>query len=189
MPSEPICSQTPSSAASAWSRLSGACSASVSTAASTPLGLELHDRGVLGRLDIDGAAFRRAPDERLGLSRLAATVRPERSCTSAARKRLSWAKSWARGLADGLARDWGAREPSVELAFALERGKLLIAADMPAVDEDLRHGAPSVRALRPSRRASPGRTPRRSPRSRRPCCGGAASPRGNSRRTGWCRGR
>ena len=31
-----------------------------------PLGLELHDRGVLGRLHVDGAAFRGTADQRLG---------------------------------------------------------------------------------------------------------------------------
>ena len=81
----------------------------------------------------------------------------------------------------------GVGEPVIELALALELGELVIAADMAAVDEDLRHGAQPQRPLdhlgalvaieghidlleveRFSRAA-------------------AAWPRGNSRRTAWCR--
>ena len=53
------------------------------------LRLELHQRGVLRRLHIDGATCCRRLISRSAASRLASTERPERSCTSAARKRFS----------------------------------------------------------------------------------------------------
>ena len=38
-------------------------------------------------------------------------------------------------------------QPVVELALALKHGKLVIAADMAPVDEDLRHGAQALGAI------------------------------------------
>src|SRR5262249_42474650 len=38
-------------------------------------------------------------------------------------------------------------EPIIELAFALERGELVVAAHVPALDEDLRNGAKAACTL------------------------------------------
>src|SRR5262245_21307947 len=49
-------------------------------------------------------------------------------------------RSWLCGF-------WRIGEPIVELGFALESREFFITADMPPMDEDLRHGARALRTL------------------------------------------